>query len=629
MMMRCILLTFAAVMLWSQAPKYEHDIAIVEELRARDGLPNVFAKLAGGKETRIAYLGGSITAAGGSEDTGGGWRGKSLAWFKKEFPSANIIEINAAIGGTGSDYGAFRIHEHVLKHNPDIVFVEFRVNGGGAAELRSVEGIVRQIWNKDPSTDICFVYTLSHTMLPTIQAGSNTGFGSVMERIANHYGIPSVDYGPEVSRLEKEGALIFKGKEPAPEGKILFSTDGVHPLIESGHNVYKTVITRSLAAMKETGTAGKHITPEAIDAMNWEKAKMANLTDVALSGGWFTVDMTSDPIASRFKTFMPTIVKCNKIGESITLKFNGTVAGAVDLVGPNTGQIKVSVDGQPSVLRQRFDHYCTYHRTQFFFLPELPAGDHTVRFEIAEPITNKAEILKRNGNKIDDPNRYADNMWYVGSFMILGDIDPSFAGKFKLPPAAPKERIDYDFENEAVGTRTAKGGVNEEGAGTIRITDAAAAGGTKSLMFTDTEGIKPYNPHLFYSMNYTAGKIRISCDVMNSAEKPAQFEIEARDYSQGGYITGPKVTVTADGALTIGTAEAGALAKGQWSHIEMVFAVNGAKTFDCTITGGASVKKTVPFVSEKFKALTWFGFISSGTAAANWYIDNVKIDEVQ
>ena len=47
------------------AATYNHDINVAEEFRARDGLPNFFAKLKAGGPVRIAYLGGSITAAAG------------------------------------------------------------------------------------------------------------------------------------------------------------------------------------------------------------------------------------------------------------------------------------------------------------------------------------------------------------------------------------------------------------------------------------------------------------------------------------------------------------------------------------------------------------------------------------
>ena len=85
---------------------------------ARDGLGNVIVKLERGATVRIAYFGGSITAARG-------WRPGTLAWFRKGWPGAKIEEINAAIGGTGSDLGAFRCGRDVLAGRPDLVFIEF------------------------------------------------------------------------------------------------------------------------------------------------------------------------------------------------------------------------------------------------------------------------------------------------------------------------------------------------------------------------------------------------------------------------------------------------------------------------------------------------------------------------
>src|SRR5258708_6271371 len=100
-------------------------LAPAVECTARGGVPNFFSKLAAGKEVHIAYFGGSITAQEG-------WRPKTLAYFQKQYPGAKISQINAAIGGTGSDLGVFRLKQDVLDHQPDLVFVEFAVNDGGA-----------------------------------------------------------------------------------------------------------------------------------------------------------------------------------------------------------------------------------------------------------------------------------------------------------------------------------------------------------------------------------------------------------------------------------------------------------------------------------------------------------------
>ena len=60
------------------------------ECRPRNGLPHFFNKVGKGRAVRIAYLGGSITAQEG-------WRPKTLNWFRKQFPQAEISQIHAAI----------------------------------------------------------------------------------------------------------------------------------------------------------------------------------------------------------------------------------------------------------------------------------------------------------------------------------------------------------------------------------------------------------------------------------------------------------------------------------------------------------------------------------------------------
>src|SRR5229473_1846920 len=224
------------------------ELVTAVECRERGGLPNVLSKLKVGADVRIAYLGGSITAQDG-------WRPKTLNWFRQQFTDAKVSEINAAIGGTGSDLGVFRLQHDVLEHKPDLVFVEFAVNDGGAPPqqiYRCMEGIVRQTWKHDPATDICFVYTLAGNMLETLQQGRFPTSASAMEKVAEYYGIPSIHMGLEVARLEKAGKLIFKGEKPKTDAqkaalgdKILFSPDAVHPYTDTGHQLYLEAVVRS------------------------------------------------------------------------------------------------------------------------------------------------------------------------------------------------------------------------------------------------------------------------------------------------------------------------------------------------------------------------------------------------
>jgi hypothetical protein len=242
------------------------------ECAVRGGLPNVLEKLKAGKEVRVGYLGGSITEAAG-------WRVKSLKWLQEQYPAAKISEINAAIGGTGSDLGVFRAQHDVLRFKPDLLFVEFAVNDGNAAPeqiQRCMEGIVRRTWRADSATDICFVYTVSLPYLGDLKAGNDSRAATAMEGVADHYQIPSIHLGIEVARMEKEGKLIFKADKPkepqAPDAPMIFSEDGVHPLVDTGHELYLQAIQRSMPKLESAGVGPRpHELIAPLRADNWDR----------------------------------------------------------------------------------------------------------------------------------------------------------------------------------------------------------------------------------------------------------------------------------------------------------------------------------------------------------------------
>lgn len=396
------------------------------ECRPRGGLPNALAKLEAGETVRIAYLGGSITAQPG-------WRPKSLTWFQEQYPHAEVSEINAAIGGTGSGLGVFRLEQDVLQHMPDLLFVEFAVNDNGQPPekiFRSMEGIVRKTWRVNPETDICFVYTIAHNMLPTFADGKFPRTASVFEAIADHYGIPSIHLGYDVAKQSREGTVVFKAPKPktdeeeaALEGKILFSSDGVHPHVDGGHDLYLDAIARSMPVIEGQRQPGPHelITP--IKPDNWENARLVPLDRATLSAGWATLDPETQRLAKRFGNRMPALWRATAPGASITFRFKGTYAAIYDLVGPDCGQIVVAIDDREPSIRPRFDAYCTYHRLASLTVAgDLPDTEHTVTLTIHPEQPDKAAILRNRNETIDDPKRFDGTTWYAGGIMILGEM---------------------------------------------------------------------------------------------------------------------------------------------------------------------------------------------------------------
>jgi len=411
-----------SLMMAAEVAAGDYPLREAVECRPRGGLPNVLAKLEKGGVVKIAYLGGSITAQPG-------WRVKSRQWLQKQYPRADVQEIHAAIGGTGSDLGVFRLGQDVLAHEPDLLFVEFAVNDGGASPRRIVqamEGIVRQTWRANPKIDICFVYTLAERDLKDLQGGHYQRSASVMETVADHYGIPSIHMGLRAAQMEEAGDLIFHGTKEdssAFDGPMVFSHDGVHPLVNTGHELYLQSIVRSMDEIKGQGKPGDHALPAPLRADNWEKAKLVPLSVEMLSGPWEKLPDT-DPIARRFQRNMPQIYEA-KPGGTMKFKFKGTQAGVFDIMGPDGGAIHIELDDRPAQKRRRMDGYCTYHRMSKLTLAAgLPDTEHTVALTLLGDALDRREILfARNRHDFDEhPEKYEDSRWYVGALMLIGTL---------------------------------------------------------------------------------------------------------------------------------------------------------------------------------------------------------------
>lgn len=392
---------------------------IVNTFQARKGLSNFFTKIEKGDTVRVAYLGGSITAQQG-------WRVYSLEWFRQRFPKAHFVEINAAIGGTGSDFGAFRLKSQVLEMKPDLLFVEFAVNDSGTSEdriLRSMEGIVRQTWQDNPLIDICFVYTIKESFLDVLRNGKNPLSVQAMERIAEQYQIPSINFGLEVYKMVKQEKLIFRGDSEQVNGAKVFSPDGVHPYPETGQKIYHEVLKRAFNEMQATGKIAirKHKMSSATDSSCFAFPQMISWDKTSLNGSWNTIVTADNPV---FRDFSPTITKVGEAGNNATLTFSfkGSAFGFYDIVGPGAGRIEVEIDNQRKDTLIRFDEYCTYWRINYFLIDKLENKAHFIKVRVLPEPFDKVAILSKRGGSMQNTEQYKNSYWYPVKVLLNGDL---------------------------------------------------------------------------------------------------------------------------------------------------------------------------------------------------------------
>lgn len=409
----------------------------IVECTARGGLGNFFGKLKRGDDVTIVYFGGSITDQSG-------WRCQTLSYFQKTYPRATVTGVNAAIGGTGSDLGVFRIERDVFAHRPDLLFVEFAVNDSStdpAEILRAMEGIVRKTWRTFPECDICFVYTLTQELLPSLRKGVLFESAATMEGLADHYAIPSIFMGTQVVALEQAGKIVMcetrvgadrvSGDEldrnaPMPvnaEGKIIFAPDGVHPYNDTGHRLYTEVVLRSLPAIEAAGQREAHSLIAPMVADNLEDAVLLPIERATMAGTWS--EISTVPLMGDVRAKALPSVRVGEVGAELSFRFRGRRVWFYDMVGPDGARLEITIDGQ-TTQSLRFDPWCYYHRLAVLKAARDldPNIVHTVKIRVLGDTIDRKAILLPEG--MDDyhkrPELYTQNRWHVGAIFLSGEL---------------------------------------------------------------------------------------------------------------------------------------------------------------------------------------------------------------
>jgi hypothetical protein len=202
--------------------------------------------------------------------------------------------------------------------------------------------------------------------------------------------------------------------------------------------------------------------------------------------------------------------------------------------------------------------------------------------------------------------------------------------QLELPPEQSPVAANLTFERDEPGRPPRGFDISLGGAGdSILVTEETAATGRRSVKITDAPDLPhTWMPLLVYPTRYAKGVVSNAFDLR--VEKASMVDCEWRDYSEGGYQTGPRFAIRDAGLRLVGgtTME---LPENQWVRFEIESGVGpdstGTWSLTVTVPGQSPrVFKDLPFANPGFKTLTWAGFISSADRVTSYYLDNFTLN---
>lgn len=357
----------------------------------RGGLQNCRSKFEKEKKGRVAFLGGSITAAAG-------WRDKVCDDLKQRFPETQFDFINAGIPSLGSTPGAFRFQRDVLSHGPvDLLFEEAAVNDdtngfSDIEQIRGMEGIIRHARLSNPQIDIVLLHFVDPGKIEQINQGKTPTVIENHEKVAERYQLPSINLAREVTERIHAGeftwAKDFRDLHPSPFGHELYARS-VHRLFD--------------AAWKDSAFAvgQPHPLPAPLDAHSYFRGRLVSPKDavesksVVLDSVW-KLDPNWNPTdgAGTRPGFVnvPALV-ADQAGATLKFKFNGTTVGLFVASGPDTGRVEYRVDGGEWKSEELFTQWSPHLHLPWakMLASELTNGDHVLELKTAEAADPKSK----------------------------------------------------------------------------------------------------------------------------------------------------------------------------------------------------------------------------------------------
>ncbi|OGV72823.1 MAG: hypothetical protein A3K19_28520 [Lentisphaerae bacterium RIFOXYB12_FULL_65_16] len=201
---------------------------------------------------------------------------------------------------------------------------------------------------------------------------------------------------------------------------------------------------------------------------------------------------------------------------------------------------------------------------------------------------------------------------------------------FLPKPDIPPQPVQDEFEDTPVAELPAFGTVyGETPQAQVRVTDeTAAAGGKRSLKFTDAAGLdQEWNPHIAVNPYLKDGVLHGSFDVR--LEPGAKFYHEWRT-NGSPFVAGPSFNATPGGEIKFNGQVLGTAPVSTWFHVDITCDVRTKDTRTATIVvtvpGKTDPIAATVSVNPKFKSLDWVVYVANATDKVVFFLDNVVLE---
>lgn len=196
------------------------------------------AKASEGASLTVCFFGGSLTwSANATEPNVTGFRGLMAKYLMERYPKAHFTFVDAAIGGTGSSLGMFRLERDVMSKRPDLVFLDFSCNDGGEnTKLPNTccyEYLLREMIGRGVAVQQMF-FTFRDWSLPGKNPSDVHPRRDVYWQLAKAYGTPVGDvYATDLWKRLNSGEVSVKtvwpidGGHPDDIGYRMFADAGI------------------------------------------------------------------------------------------------------------------------------------------------------------------------------------------------------------------------------------------------------------------------------------------------------------------------------------------------------------------------------------------------------------------